>query len=124
MTKRYIILVEDDYSLAEGLQLILQDEGYEVLVLSDGDEVEKQLAIHKPDLMIIDYRLPGRDGASITRAIRQQKNTARLPIIITSAGQRNFEMLAKQAGAMAFLGKPFEIDELLSLVRKQLSLNT
>ncbi len=114
--KKKILLVEDDNTLAEGLKIIFDDEGYEVVVFSDGKDINKEIRNFDPDVILLDYLLPREDGGMITKRLRLQENTMTIPIILMSASQKNMHKFAKDVGANAFLAKPFEISNLISLV--------
>lgn len=113
MPKR-ILIVEDDQAIAEMLQLMLQGEGYEVEMQMDGQVLQK-MQESLPDLLLLDIRLSGADGRAICRQLKSQKRTSHLPIILISATQQT-EDIAREAGAEAFLAKPFDMQAFLSLV--------
>lgn len=118
--KKNILIIEDDSSFAQGLQIILQDEGYNVSILEDDRSLGRNLNRDIPDLVLVDYRLPGKDGIFITRKLKTKKTTKKIPVIMMSASQ-NMNELARQAGAYAFLSKPFEIVELLDIIKRGLN---
>lgn len=120
---KQIIIIEDDESLAEGLNLILQDEGFDTFVSSDGRDLEAKIQQRSPDLFVIDYRLPHEDGVTITKQLRSRKETKETPIIMMSASQTNTPKIAIEAGADAFLSKPFDVNDLLLIVHNYLTEN-
>ena len=117
--KKNILIIEDDKALGEGLRIILEDEGYEASLVSNGASLSKTLEMYKPDLLLIDYRLPGKDGASISKDIKKRDSTKRLPIILMSASQDNMLQISKDAKVDAFIPKPFIISDLLETIENQ-----
>jgi two-component system phosphate regulon response regulator PhoB len=120
---KQIIIIEDDESLAEGLNLILQDEGFDTFVSRDGRDIETKIQQKAPDLFVIDYRLPNEDGVTIIKRLRSKEETKEVPIIMMSASQTNTPQIAIEAGADAFLSKPFDVDDLLLIVHNYLTDN-
>jgi nitrogen regulation protein NR(I) len=117
--KPNILLVEDDTSIATGLQKVMRANGYEVTALSRGDAGLEQ-AIAKPfDVVVTDLKLPGLDGLELVRQLHQAK--PKLPIIlITAHGTTEIAIEATKWGAFDYIPKPFEVDELLDLTAKAL----
>jgi CheY-like chemotaxis protein len=83
--KRCILVVDDDPAVSESLRLQLEDRGFSVDVAQDGEEAIDQLTIRVPDLVILDIIMPRKNGHEVLRWIRNQPNTAELPVIILSA---------------------------------------
>ncbi len=116
--KKQILVVDDDESIVDCLQIVLESEGYRVETTIHGENVVELVANH-PDLLLLDLRMPGINGEDICRKLKAQPTTKYLPIIILSANN-NTEEIAKKAGADDFLGKPFDMYALLSKVKTQL----
>lgn len=114
--KKIILIIEDDSVLAEGLEILLKDEGYEVFTESDGRGILKKFSGYTPDLLLVDYRLPYTDGGVIIRKLKSQKDTKNIPMILMSASQHNMQSIAKDVGANAFFVKPFSIDDLMKTI--------
>jgi DNA-binding response OmpR family regulator len=107
--KGKILLADDEASIVEFIQDALEDEGYEVLVAYNGDEVFKQLA-YKPDLIILDIMMPGPDGFEVCRAVREVVDC---PIIFLSARYAETDRIQGLAvGGDDYIVKPFSIREL------------
>lgn len=117
MRKR-ILVADDDPGIGDMLQMMLEDAGYEVAIEVDGQAVQ-QMAEPFPDLLFLDIRLSGTDGRTICRQLKSQEATHHLPIILLSAN-KDTQRLAREAGADGFLAKPFQMEDLLSLVAKYL----
>lgn len=119
MTKR-ILIVDDDNSIVESLRYLLEDAGFAVDTCGDGSFVGKKQNGTKPDLILLDYQLPGENGADITKKLKRKSGTKKIPVIIISANY-NIKELAAKAGADDFLPKPFDIYDLLNTVEKHLA---
>jgi len=111
-----ILLVEDDPSLADGLLLNLEAEGYEVVHVANGNLVMDEFARGNFDLVLLDIMLPGEDGLSICRKIRA--GGATLPIIfITARSETDEKVEGIVAGGDDYITKPFDIPELLARIQ-------
>ncbi len=116
MKKKYKILVaDDDPAIVDSIQYMLEDEGYEVNTTVDGATVGIMFET-QPDLLLLDIWMSGQDGRDICKALKSQETTRHIPIIMISAN-KDTESMAREAGADDFLGKPFDIDDLLSKVK-------
>ncbi len=117
--RKKILIVDDDATIGEVLQLILEDAGYEAEIEMDGHVVQ-YLQEPFPDLLLLDIRLSGIDGQAICWQLKHQASTQHIPIILLSALKESLDMV-RNAGADDFLAKPFEMEELLTLVAKYLA---
>lgn len=119
----HILLVEDEESLAKGLQFNLETENYKVTVARDGAQALRLLAENVYDLVILDLMLPYHDGFEITQFIRKQSRQT--PILILTARQSMDDRLkGLRMGADDYLTKPFSLDELLLRVHRILERKT
>jgi DNA-binding response OmpR family regulator len=110
-----ILIVEDEPRIAEVVELYLRRAGYQVQVVNDGNLALKQLEQHLPDLVVLDVMLPGVDGFSILRWIRDRSDT---PVIFITARREEVERIAGlELGADDYVVKPFSPQELVSRVR-------
>lgn len=109
-----ILVGEDDEAIAEVIRIILSEEGHEILPATDEKTFLTQLK-NKPQLILLDVSLGGADGGQLTKKIKKNSAQQNIPIIIVSANSQ-IESIAKDSGADGFLLKPFEIDQLQSLV--------
>lgn len=112
---RKILVVEDDSAINEVIDIILQDYGYAVTTLTNGDLIHSSIEKDKPSLILLDYFLPGKDGKTIIQELRRNKRTESIPIIVISASLEA-QTLTREAGATGFLSKPFTIEELIASV--------
>lgn len=119
MAKR-VLVIDDNPHILEAIELILTSENYDVSVLLKGEEVVKKAKEFSPDLIILDLLLSGKDGREVTKELKKNKKTARIPVIIISA-HPTAQNAAEEAGATAFLAKPFDVSTLLELVDKTIT---
>lgn len=110
-----VVIAEDEAIIRLDLKEILEEEGYEVVgETGRGDEAVTLVREHKPDLVILDIRMPGMDGLSAAREISGEGEAAVL--ILTAFSQRNLIEEARDAGALAYLIKPFTKTELIPAI--------
>ena len=103
--KKKVVVVEDDESISDIIQIILEREGYSTINCRDGNAIFNG-TVEVPDLYMIDRQLSGADGLDICKYLKQNKSTSEVPIIVLSATP-GIENIAKNAGADAFIEKPF-----------------
>lgn len=114
----HILLVEDNASLAELTQHYLQESGYRVVVIGDGEAARQYIIEHQPDLTVLDIMLPSLDGLAVCRQVRSEYKQ---PIIILTAKNDPIdEILGLEIGADDYLAKPVEPKLLLSRIRANL----
>ena len=113
-----MLVVDDDAAIRKMLQWALEDEGFLVEVAADGPQALEALAHRRPSLMILDIGLPGLSGYEVADAVRAQVG-ADMPIVVITADGRA-AMKARRVGAVAYFHKPFDIDDLMSAVRRSL----
>ena len=113
-----ILVVEDDPSLGELLAYNLQAEGYLVDRAERGEEAELKLVENPPDLVVLDWMLPGVSGIEICRRLRARDETKSLPVIMLTARSEEAERIrGLSVGADDYVVKPFSVPELLARVR-------
>jgi len=116
MAKR-ILAVEDDPDILFIVEQILNEEGYEVYTSEDGKDITNHVNHVKPDLILLDIRLPAGDGRQLCKDIRN--TNVSVPIILMSA-HINYSEGFSNVCANDFIAKPFDITELLERIEKQL----
>ena len=110
-----VVIAEDEAIVRLDLREILEEEGYSVLgETGRGDEAVELARQHTPDLVILDIKMPGMDGLSAAREIA--KIGASAVLVLTAFSQRNLIEQARDAGAVAYLVKPFQKEELLPAI--------
>jgi two-component system alkaline phosphatase synthesis response regulator PhoP len=114
-----ILIVEDDASIALGLESALQDEGFETHTARTGPEGLRLAREHKPDLILLDLMLPGMSGLEICKRIRDEGIMTPV-IMLTSKTEENDKVLGLELGADDYVTKPFSLRELLARVRAHL----
>jgi CheY-like chemotaxis protein len=117
--KKKILVVDDEPDILDFVQAMLEDAGYEVVTTDKGEYLEKLHNGGLPNLILLDVLLSGKDGREIVKYLKNREETKPIPVIMLSA-HPSAEGTAKVAGAEEFLAKPFEMDDLLALIRKYL----
>lgn len=113
-----VLIVEDEEPLTLLLRYNLEAEGYEVDSVSRGDEAEIRLREQVPDIVLLDWMLPGLSGIELCRRIRVRPETERLPVImLTARGEEGDRIRGLSTGADDYIVKPFSVPELLARVR-------
>jgi two-component system phosphate regulon response regulator PhoB len=113
-----VLIVEDEESLVEILRYNLQSEGYTVVHAASGTDAIMLVREERPDLIILDWMLPGLAGIEICRQIRARAETKALPIIIlTARGEESDRIRGLQTGADDYVVKPFSVSELMARVK-------
>lgn len=113
-----VLVVDDDAALAEMLQIVLQASGFETAWVPRGDEVVDVFRRFKPDLVLLDLMLPGRDGVDVCRDIRAMSD---VPVVMLTAKSDTHDVVAGlEAGADDYVPKPFKTQELLARVKTRL----
>lgn len=115
------MIAEDEEALAILLRYNLEAEGYDVEHSARGDDADLRLREAPPDLLLLDWMMPGLSGIEICRRVRSREETARLPIILlTARGEESERVRGLQTGADDYVVKPFSVPELLARVRSLL----
>ena len=113
-----ILIVEDEEALTHLLRYNLEVEGYKVESVARGDEAETQFKEGLPDLVILDWMLPGLSGIELCRRLRARPESKLLPIImLTARGEESERVRGLATGADDYVVKPFSVPELLARVR-------
>ncbi|MDE7224405.1 MAG: response regulator transcription factor [Acetatifactor sp.] len=116
-----IMIVEDDPAIREELTLLLKNEGYCPLPMEDFTDITGQVTLERPDLLLLDINLPGRDGFSLCAALRRSVKT---PIIfVTSRDSSLDEIRALSLGGDDYITKPYNIPVLLARIKATLRRN-
>jgi len=114
----YVLVVEDEDSLATLLQYNLEKEGYQVAVASDGEEALLLVDERLPDLVVLDWMLPKLSGIEVCRRLRQRAETRNCPIImLTARGEESDRIRGLDTGADDYVVKPFSMTELTARIR-------
>ncbi|WP_138429195.1 response regulator transcription factor [Fodinibius saliphilus] len=112
----WILLVEDEKQLANSVKRGLEEEGHVVEVMHDGEEAELQGMVNNYDVVILDWRLPNRDGKQILKHWRKEERN--FPVLmLTALGDLDYKVMGLDAGADDYMSKPFSFEELLARIR-------
>ena len=113
-----VLIVEDEDALVTLLTYNLEADGYDVVVSKSGNDALVVLAEEQPDIVILDWMLPGIAGIEICRQIRARPKTKTLPVImLTARGEEGDKVRGLATGADDYVVKPFSVSELLARVR-------
>ena len=114
-----LLVIDDDATMVSLLQTLLELEGYEVMIAHDWGDIPGTAKRANPDLVLLDYYLPGLEGTEVIAALREMQDLKDTRIIVTSG--MNLEEECLRAGGNAFILKPYSPDTLLEIITKQLS---
>ncbi|MDF1551497.1 MAG: response regulator [Deferrisomatales bacterium] len=121
MTKRKILVVDDEPNILLSLEYILEQEGYEVRVARDGEEALTVAAEVSPDLILLDVAMPRKDGYEVCRALREHARFQTVKIVmLTAKGQPLERKKGLEVGADVYVTKPFSAEDLLDKIRSVL----
>jgi DNA-binding response OmpR family regulator len=119
--KPTILVVEDDVDVADMLNAYFRVQGYDVVAVNWGEDAVKVCRTSRPDLIILDIRLPDIDGYEVARRLRSSRRTEDIPIIfLTEKRERSDRLQGLEIGADDYITKPFDIQELRLRVRNAL----
>jgi diguanylate cyclase (GGDEF)-like protein len=114
-----VLVVDDDPNVGPLISAVLKKFNYTVITLSDGEEVLRLLADNKPDLILLDLRMPGLDGYTLCKSIRSNPDTHDIPIIILSGvSEMDAKINTIELGADDFVTKPFDVRELRARINR------
>ena len=118
MIGKKVLIIDDDVDVQKINEKVFRNIGAIVKVATNGTDGVRKFFLEKPDLVITDIMMPEMDGLTAMRAIREQPEWRKLPIIaLTAKAMKNDQEQALAAGANDYMAKPLDVDQLLSLVR-------
>lgn len=117
--KKKIFYAEDSDSLVKLMTYKLQNEGYDITVFTNGENVYESVVAEKPDLVILDLMMPIKDGLTILKEIKNNPDTHNIPVImLTTNAEEETILKALESGATEYITKPFSTAVLLAKIKK------
>jgi two-component system response regulator VicR len=116
--RKKILIIEDDKDILDIVSVILEQEGYKIETLTHGDVID-EIKADPPELILCDIWLPKRKGTEICKVLKSDSQTSHIPFILISTAM-NLSELARKCGADAYIEKPFQIRELVNIVKTYL----
>lgn len=110
-------MVDDDPGILEVVEIILNDGGFETMILNDALKAEEAIRSFKPDLVMLDIWMPKISGEDLCRRIKANPETGGMPVILLSASNRT-EKISLECGADSYLPKPFDIEDLIGKIKQ------
>jgi two-component system phosphate regulon response regulator PhoB len=118
MKKPRVLIVEDESSIAELIAVNLRHNGFEPIWSEDGESAQREIDSALPDLVLLDWMLPGQSGLALARQWRKDPRTKAMPILmLTARGDEPDKVAGLDAGADDYVTKPFSTQELLARIR-------
>jgi two-component system OmpR family response regulator len=117
-----ILIVEDEPDILKVTNFRIKKAGYETVMAEDGKEALDKAAEERPDLILLDYRIPVMDGAEVFVELRKDPELSKVPVLFLTASRGNEDLLARmeQIGAEHCMIKPFEPDQLIAKIKELL----
>ncbi|MCS7012727.1 MAG: response regulator [Chloroherpetonaceae bacterium] len=117
-----VLIIDDSAVERTIIAKVMTALGYSIIEASDGEEGEAKAIQLKPDIIVLDVVMPKKDGFQVCRNLKKMPETAKIPVImITSKNQDSDKFWGMKQGAMAYLVKPFNEDDLVAAVNKALA---
>lgn len=118
MTKKRILIVEDDENIQELLEYNLTREGFQITIVASGEEALRSVSAKQVDLVILDLMLPGMDGLEVCRLLKANPASQHIPVVIlTAKGEESDVVVGLELGADDYIAKPFSPKILLARIR-------
>src|SRR5205823_6216494 len=121
--QKTILIVDDDYELSEGLRVVLEKQGHRVLQARDGQQGKQQIYQQRPDLVILDMMMPRMGGYPVLEHFRDKTDAPPIIMITANEGSRH-KAYAEHLGVIAYIRKPFAMEDLLLAVNHGLTEGT
>ncbi|ELR71908.1 putative two-component response regulator [Fulvivirga imtechensis AK7] len=118
-----ILIIEDNYDIRDNTAEILELADYEIMVAEDGVQGLYKIKERRPDLVLCDILMPKMNGFEVLRQLKNNPSTVDIPFIYVAASVEKDEVLmAMDMGADGYIGKPFEVEDLIEKVREKMAL--
>jgi len=116
--KEKVLIVEDEKDIVKMLEYNLKKEGFTTLSVTNGDDALDAAVRHQPELIILDLMLPGMDGLEVCKALKAERKTANIPVImLTAKAQESDKIVGLELGADDYVTKPFSPRELIARIK-------
>jgi CheY-like chemotaxis protein len=113
-----IVIIDDDRAIAQLTSLWVKAAGFNTVIANDGRSGLEAIARHRPDLVLLDIRMPEMDGFEVNRQLRQMPELAEIPVIFLSAhAQETTRQESLAGGGRRFFPKPYEVKNLIAAIR-------
>ena len=116
MQTKSIMVIDDDRAILDMIAELLSDEGYPVIALNEGRAGVERAKAERPGLILLDLMMPEMNGWQVVDALRALPETHDIPVVLISA-RRDLLVTAQSLNVPTFLEKPFEVDDMLTIVR-------
>jgi DNA-binding response OmpR family regulator len=114
--RKRVLVVDDDLPLRGMLAAALDRKGFQVILAGDGAEAERAIVVHSPHIILLDLMMPEVNGWDLLQRLKETGRLGAVPVIVISAHLRIEPEALLQMGAAALLAKPFDLDELMTLI--------
>lgn len=119
MSKIRVLIVDDEEDIIEFTEMALTATGFSVITAEDGEQGLKLALSEKPDIILLDVMMPGLDGFSVCKQLKDNPETQHIPILMVSAKALNQDIKkGMQSGCNDYMIKPFEMNELVEKIKK------
>jgi DNA-binding response OmpR family regulator len=117
-----ILVIEDEIHIQRLLQMVLEKNGYQVVLAANGEEGLKKVGEMRPSLILLDIMMPGIDGMQVLRSLKSNSTTKDIPVVmLTALTQENLVLQGVQLGVKDYLRKPFHPQKLVERITKILA---
>jgi DNA-binding response OmpR family regulator len=120
ISMKKILIIEDEQDIVDIATMILEDEGYEVCSMTEFDGYESKVEKCHADLVLLDLNLGAYHGKDICKYIKGQDDLKKIAVVLMSAN-KDIEIVKNEAGADAFISKPFDLEHFIQVIRTQIA---
>ncbi len=122
MAKKRVLIMDDDAGLRAGIRAVLEPAGYAIVEAADGPEGLAKAESLRPDVILLDVLMPGLDGYEVCQRLKANPPTSHIAVIfVTAVKDDAVHQLAMEAGAAAYITKPFHIETLPAIIEAALA---
>jgi len=122
MSCEKILIVDDEKLILISTRIVLESVGYQVVTAANGEDALAMAGTDRPELILLDIMMPGIDGWETLSRLKEDPDAKTIPVIIFTAREHSRgRQLAREMGAVDYFQKPFEPDELISIVREHVA---